>query len=1540
MSIAIALGVTTPETPYADMAAGSDPESVEASPAVNQKSYSNHSCGNVQNHGYRGLPYAMQQSSVVCCQDHNYGAPPPPTPPASPLSQTIIPRLELNGVARGRYQSPHAHAHSHAHPRPDQEHSADSETSSEEEEEEGSVPSAWCHCSLTQDGFLIKCESCRGLERRKALDGQRRKAENVSGGESSGTESGDEEVSPSTVSYTATQHTPTSITLTVNRVKRSKAKKRKKSTDKSRTTPKAKKIKNSTTEANALDENTVEGWETRIRQWTDQYEEALANQYSADVQTLLQLAKPSSPAPSPDTINRTELACNNTVLSSQMQLQVGRVTRVQKHRKILRAARDLEPDTLIIEYRGKVMLKQQFEVNGHFFKKPYPFVLFYSKFNDVEMCVDARTFGNDARFIRRSCTPNAEVRHMISEGMIHLCIYAVSQITKDSEVTIGFDYEFNSCNYKVDCACHRGNQNCPVQKHNLSPMDSLPSQPASGPALPVLPGAETRRRRARRRELEGGGAPTAGSDDSNQQPNGDAQDREHGASDAEDGLLDGMKQEEGEEGELDDNGVLISSRRSREDRAALETMERRRRRVVQGAADEPKQEPGAPEEGEVTGLSPAGPNPTSSAGTSGGVSTRRTSYATEAPVETDSKPVTAAPATPKPPPARSSKPRPKSRISRYRSGSAQRARRQRQALAQQAAEGAGGEDGAPGASQGDLGQGEGALGAGQAQDGDGYGGAGSGALGNKANLRYPKTKKYLVTEWLNDKIPERAEPEAERPLRITTDPTVLATTLNMLPGLSHASLICTAPKHYVRFGSPFTPERRRRPLAVDASYGSCKKRWIKQALDESKSSLSPEDSGVSSSSNQSNGSSYHPFKAELSAPFKKRKSKHAHEMLSSPPDSSASGSDLLLRPLSPITPPPPSDPGHSLRPALSTSCALYLGAEDEQQNGATMPYSPLTSLPTSRCNTPLQFENISSPEASPVHRPESLSPEPCLRSDFDSIRNATFPDLSMTSSLDSPVPVPEDFPAVSPSPLSLSGGGTPLTPVSTSAPGDSSTGTRSGESQAREQAFRTEFNLIYACSPLNANLGEGLGPRGPLTDRRHSQSEGSFSPAESYFGAVSGQGLLSETGAGSLSPYPEPHYGGGYPDSGTPPHPSNPPQKKKRGNVITVSQLPGCQPGYQALAVRGHCKPMQNMVSLLEYRKRKQGTRDTESVGSMGTPTRPSSLCPSTESPGGPRSLLQPPTSPHSSFSSPAHQAFPQIEEVSPPDLSSSSGSSAGSGPRPQEGISWIVPTTVERLREGQGVLERVLRGNLKMERALKRTDPGDHGNSRDKDADSVETDRYDLTTASPLRSPHPYSPSVYQHQPHLSEPHVTSDSSASPFRSSYSPSPSYPRPLAQDHAPQPTQSTPPTSASSSSSSSSSISSLDSSVSGTSRPVGGAVQDASYPSSSHLKASLLNSGLLSASSSPPVPRSQSHSKTDISVGGAGCGGSGLLTGGAASHASRLAQQGSGSGRGIQANSRLLSAPSSQHYPPRGAPLNQFQHPPLQGSGVRTQTGSY
>uniref|UniRef100_A0A3P9LUK2 Myotubularin related protein 14 n=1 Tax=Oryzias latipes TaxID=8090 RepID=A0A3P9LUK2_ORYLA len=61
-------------------------------------------------------------------------------------------------------------------------------------------------------------------------------------------------------------------------------------------------------------------------------------------------------------------------------------------------------------------------------------------------------------------------------------------------------FSFTS-DYKVDCACHKGNQNCPVQKHNLSPRDGLMVSPNLPPPS-ALVGAETRRRKARRKEYE------------------------------------------------------------------------------------------------------------------------------------------------------------------------------------------------------------------------------------------------------------------------------------------------------------------------------------------------------------------------------------------------------------------------------------------------------------------------------------------------------------------------------------------------------------------------------------------------------------------------------------------------------------------------------------------------------------------------------------------------------------------------------------------------------------------------------------------------------------------------------------------------------------------------------------------------------------------------------------------------------------------------------------------------------------------------------
>jgi hypothetical protein len=57
----------------------------------------------------------------------------------------------------------------------------------------------------------------------------------------------------------------------------------------------------------------------------------------------------------------------------------------------------------------------------------------------LQVCVDARTYGNDARFVRRSCKPNAEVRHCIEKGALHLYLVAAGAIEKNQEITVKHD---------------------------------------------------------------------------------------------------------------------------------------------------------------------------------------------------------------------------------------------------------------------------------------------------------------------------------------------------------------------------------------------------------------------------------------------------------------------------------------------------------------------------------------------------------------------------------------------------------------------------------------------------------------------------------------------------------------------------------------------------------------------------------------------------------------------------------------------------------------------------------------------------------------------------------------------------------------------------------------------------------------------------------------------------------------------------------------------------------------------------------------------
>lgn len=131
------------------------------------------------------------------------------------------------------------------------------------------------------------------------------------------------------------------------------------------------------------------------------------------------------------------------------------------------ATRPIPALRYLMEVTGDVLLKSEFKFDPlHDFVilgTPLSHIMFYPT---LDLCIDTRQFGNKARYIRRSCHPNAELRNIVlpqsrEDKTVHLGLFARRLIEKDQEVTISWNWQRGHIAWKESMNWHHQHK----QKH-------------------------------------------------------------------------------------------------------------------------------------------------------------------------------------------------------------------------------------------------------------------------------------------------------------------------------------------------------------------------------------------------------------------------------------------------------------------------------------------------------------------------------------------------------------------------------------------------------------------------------------------------------------------------------------------------------------------------------------------------------------------------------------------------------------------------------------------------------------------------------------------------------------------------------------------------------------------------------------------------------------------------------------------------------------------------------------------------------------------
>ncbi|XP_031829889.2 SET domain-containing protein upSET isoform X2 [Nomia melanderi] len=256
------------------------------------------------------------------------------------------------------------------------------------------------------------------------------------------------------------------------------------------------------------EEETQDSWSSSnvapLRQWIERYEEAVTNHYSPELRARISSIKVNG------THSDLRQSNMNVIASGKCRLNVH-----SNNVRFLVATMYLPPNTPVVELRGKYMLSTQHRPSHpqgrQHTQRPGPFVFFYRLPRDgTEVCVDTRTYGNDARFVRRSCKPNAEVKHCIEKGTLHLYIVTTTAIEKNAEITIRHEQHDlllspnpNGPMVPIVCACNN------PRECQIASVNQLSRRGSNGSLAENADGRERRRRGRRNTVCEDSDSSTA-----------------------------------------------------------------------------------------------------------------------------------------------------------------------------------------------------------------------------------------------------------------------------------------------------------------------------------------------------------------------------------------------------------------------------------------------------------------------------------------------------------------------------------------------------------------------------------------------------------------------------------------------------------------------------------------------------------------------------------------------------------------------------------------------------------------------------------------------------------------------------------------------------------------------------------------------------------------------------------------------------------------------------------------------------------------------